>query len=726
MAVTPLIKPIANSRGILYTMQSAINDITTAFAHDTKRFRMSKFALINIPAMQVPDAPWDSAVQLNAVGDEYVETSAPIYGGITRYLAESFENYCLNFEAVLMSQRGYSAGAHRTVSERVFWKWLKETGAMRYRAANSMEMNSDLPIRYVEEDEYNSAGFAYNRVVKYIADIDVINVVQDENAYTEFYVYVPTHVGTCPYVLFNSVSDSNYAMSDPATLVVPGAQLDNMVYYNTANSTLDKAYLSGRHYSDVHPMGLSMNAQYDYAFEGTEVYSEITDPLALGATSPAFVPGYFFNDNSLTPYSYYTDNLITYNRYSVGDCRNRMLRRTKKVGGSPVGAPVTFVRSNLDGIVIDFEKTSYKVLNDNPSMMTFSDFASGNGSLDFNYNAILLYYEIYDPADPTASITNLYGVQFLSQPIQSGTYYRLPSIEKRRPDAMNKINGSAFSHKINLKFDTSAENAAVEHSINDYNTLSLHMYLDALTAMRRMADAYSANLYQMQATTAEVISAKQMLLDSANVNEVNARLDIIEQSLAANSALFENTNGVMQLIQQLFAMYNGILANNTSLTVNYNFDPMVLNNLVVLNQEYNLKIDSTQNYGNIISIGVPKMLQLVRYSNYFRHESYVSSPSPSPESIGLTSNTDVYIDDATFAWESGQSFEIVVSTPIDVGRYYIVVRTDARNKTNGGIFGKTIISLDATYFNSANGYMPIFRILCVDANSLDFRVDKIR
>ena len=70
MAVTPFIKPIPNSRGILYTMQSALNDMTTAFSHDNKRFRMSKFALLNLPSFEVPNVDGSNATQINSTGDE--------------------------------------------------------------------------------------------------------------------------------------------------------------------------------------------------------------------------------------------------------------------------------------------------------------------------------------------------------------------------------------------------------------------------------------------------------------------------------------------------------------------------------------------------------------------------------------------------------------------------------------------------------------------------------
>ena len=161
MAATPLIKPIQNDQGIMYVMQSAMNDMTSVFSQDNKRFRMSKFALVNIPTLQIPDVDGDNATQVNSAGDYLIYENASIYGNnMTYYLAESFENYCLNMEAMLISNPSYDTSNPRTVSERVFWKWVKEMGAIRYRQANALEMDqSTLPtnkVLFVEEDAVSS------------------------------------------------------------------------------------------------------------------------------------------------------------------------------------------------------------------------------------------------------------------------------------------------------------------------------------------------------------------------------------------------------------------------------------------------------------------------------------------------------------------------------------------------------------------------------------------
>ena len=123
--------------------------------------------------------------------------------------------------------------------------------------------------------------------------------------------------------------------------------------------------------------------------------------------------------------------------------------------------------------------------------------------------------------------------------------------------------------------------------------------------------------------------------------------------------------------------------NNTSLSVTYKFDAMELNNLVVLNQQYNWKADQLENIGNLIAIPGPKILRLVKYTNYYRHQVYNGTP-PLPYDISLSDYADVYVNDSEFGWENGQSFDLSFATRIDVGSFAIRVYTDALNRTNGG------------------------------------------
>ena len=251
MAIAPLIKPIQTQKGMFYTFQSSLEDLTLTF-NNTNKFKFSKFALLRIPEIGIPNSlATDNHTQFLALGE------SPLLEGLSANqninLALSFQNYALNFESLLISQTAYQREQKLNVSERVFFKWLKELGAIRWRDSTNIEVISGLPTGEARWSEaWGDVGSTtYNRVVKYIADIDVINSVRNkDNSYSEIYIHVPTNVGTTPTILFNSIADHNYH--------------PDMFIMNSPGDPLDVEYLNGRHYNDTHPYsGMHLRAYYD-------------------------------------------------------------------------------------------------------------------------------------------------------------------------------------------------------------------------------------------------------------------------------------------------------------------------------------------------------------------------------------------------------------------------------------------------------------------------------
>ena len=125
MAVAPLIKPIQTQKGMFYSFQSAIEDLSLTFNNNTNKFRFSKFALLRIPEIGIPATmQTDNKVQFLALGETPLLNNLSTNENIN--LANSFQNYALNFESLLISQSTYNREKKLNVSERVFWKWLKE------------------------------------------------------------------------------------------------------------------------------------------------------------------------------------------------------------------------------------------------------------------------------------------------------------------------------------------------------------------------------------------------------------------------------------------------------------------------------------------------------------------------------------------------------------------------------------------------------------------------
>jgi hypothetical protein len=705
MAVTPLIKPVQDKKGIFYNFQSALEDINITLANSENAVRFSKFVLLRIPEIGTPNnLETDNKIQFYAPGE------SPLLEGLNPdnnvNLAESFQNYALNLESLLLSKPTYKRNEKLTVSERVFWKWLKELGAIRFQDANALEKNSvNLPVdpvnhteyRFVEKPETNST---YNRVVKYIGDIDVVNtLVSNQNSYTEVYIHVPTNVGSTPHVLFKSVKDDNYG---------PG-----MTIANTLASPLDIEYLSGRKYTETHPFGLSLKAFYD--LDDASVNAEIKNTFA-----GAYSPGNWFTQTINN--SYYTDRNVS-NEYYVA--QDQFIRKT-------FGATtLEYQRTTLDGISIDFDLANYKLASENPEIKVFSQFNDYVANRDFEFNAVLVYYDTYDPnnldstGNPIDFRTNLYGVLFLDKIQQSGLEFAIPPISKYKPDPLNKTNGNSFSFKLNLKLDTSIEDTKVEKSINDYSTFSLELFTDVLTKFTQLQTSFSNKLLELEQLQQEVQAIKDLLVNTTDSSEINTRVTNLETSLIANQAIFSNTNDLVNMIESTNTKINSIISGESNIVVSYNIDAVrpgdgiridrsTPNRIRVINsnQYYNISNNSESN------ISTNNILTLGTFTNYFVHKT---GGIP----VILTDDFSIFIDDSTVSWKKGQVLRLVFDDELLPETFDVKIFTDALNKINLGVYGKQIsVFTDLDFTPSLN--KPIFDIICLDDVAFTFRVDKIR
>jgi len=700
MAVTPLIKPIQNQKGIFYTFQSALEDINITLTNSENAVRFSKFALLRIPEIGVPDSlATDNKFQFLAQGESTILEGLNPDQNIN--LAQSFQNYALNLESLLLSRPQYQRDEKLTVSERVFWKWLKEAGSIRFRDANNLEKNIvtlGSEKRFVEETSTLST---YKKVVQYVGDIDVVNTIKSkDNSYTEVYVHIPTNVGSTTHVLFKSVSDANY--------------FPNMTIANNAADPLNIEYLSGRKFNETHPFSLSLKAFYD--LDDGSVFTEIGD-----SPTSTLNPGRWFNQTINN--SYYTDNVNLTGAYNIA--QNKFIRKQDGV------TQVEYLRSSLDGISLDFDLKNYKLAYENPSINAFAQFNDYIANKDFEFNAVLVYYDTYDPNNlntdgtPVDVRTNLYGILFLDKVEQNGLEFSIPFITKHKPDPLNKTNGNSFSFKLNLKLDTSIENVLVEKSINDFSTFSMDLFLDVLTEFRQLQTRFNDKLLELQELSQSVDDLKDLLINSEDQNELSIRVQNLEASLQENQAVFNNTGEVMRMIENVNDKVNDILNGNTNVEISFNSDILKAGKGIFLDRrtQNRILIDNINQGYNISSSSVANLstnntISLSNFNNYVRHEN-------GGVPIILIRDLEIFIDDSTISWKKGQTLRLVFQDPLNLDIFDVKIKTDALNKTNSGAYGVLISILNDLDFSSSDG-SPIFDIICMNETSLEFKIDKIR
>jgi hypothetical protein len=195
---TPLVRIPQPQGGTMYAFASSARDMTRAFNSSDLNFEFSKYALLDLPDFT------DSVNGSNTIDFELnlkqASGQAYVAGQPNVDWAQTFQNYALNMEELLLQDDDYDPIILASDAEKIFFKWLSALGAISFRPTDSNESSVGA---YSENDSAILGGSNYDRVVKYLGSIDAENdVAYQGNTYHEVYINVPTSVGNTPLVLF--------------------------------------------------------------------------------------------------------------------------------------------------------------------------------------------------------------------------------------------------------------------------------------------------------------------------------------------------------------------------------------------------------------------------------------------------------------------------------------------------------------------------------------------
>ena len=689
---TPLINALRVQGGTFYTFSSAANDISKTFTDDDARFVFSKFVLLDLPDVATPSSTnrenfivWEGIGAYAGSGTSSIPLS-DLSSDQNINFAQTLQNYALNFEQLILDGtntlgRSYDNTQLFNTSERIFWKYLADINAIRFRNATASE--STQLNRFTENDQNNF----YKKVVKYIGDIDIVNnVSRDGHAYSEVYLNVPVTHGNTPLVLFKNYEDSNYS---------PSIQWQG-----------GPTYIDGRDQGSTHPGGLSMFAYYD------------------NGTSHRYVTNSLFGD-------------VTNWSGSVS---------------SPLGSPKPVLLSRMDGLILDTDADSYKPIVDDPNISIISEFNAADAAEDFSFNAALVYYDVYSSSNPANRGRNVYGILVLDDYINQGSGISyIKRFDKFKPNKITKLNGNGYGLKLNLRFDTSADNVGVETIINDYNTFSMDLFIDASTRMQEAADLFLQTKSEIIDIKNQLNTLQQYYFSQGSLNALSQRVSSLETSLNNASLAFSSTTTLLDLINQNSDNIQQILSGNLSLNLSYNTDILKNGDGIIIDRSIpnQIKIyNKVQNYSNFMfcknsskfiqttfgngqnfSPGATannNILVLDKFSNYFRQSNTNPNPVDGIEYFGDT--VYINIDDKNCKWKVGQVIRFVFNNSINASGYSIIFRTDSTNIFGNGNYGKVIGIIPAvSLYTKANGSAsPIFEIICTDENQYLFNIDILR
>lgn len=470
---TPIIMP-RKQGGTFYTFGSAMEDIGLNINESHNRVEISHYVLLDIPNfandLNTNNTFLNLSSELDYSSPEYTVDSSTQGDFI---FADQFQNYCLNFETVLRNQPNYNYASNKTVSERAFWKWL----------FGRMKNDDDRFItygNYIHEKKEKAIAKAFGAISAGSQRTD------DSGLYNETFVQIPSSYGQMR-VLFKKVIDENYIETS-----YKGTNINRWIE-NIDKSEIEYEitfYMDSSNFSYPLDGTIITDTSTGSKFKviGTEISNSkitaewIDKPVDIPKNGYLSIDGedrkynkydkkYFIKSTGISPISKSDDDSSLYSTYTVSE------------------------NIDYDKFEVEFDINKLRKYYENSSL-TYDDIGMGNTQNDqieeenygdFEFNAILVYYSIYDSNKTKRLATNAYGLYILDGAIetsQNSGIFHFPQIRKSK-SGPNK-NGSSYSFRINVKPSTAYSG---DITVNDNSTAGYSMSEDFNDVLRNLTSA---------------------------------------------------------------------------------------------------------------------------------------------------------------------------------------------------------------------------------------------
>ena len=334
------------------------------------------------------------------------------------------------------------------------------------------------------------------RFVQCFGSIDAGNTLSTEfGMFNETYVNIPTSYGNGP-VFFQEPDDTDYNKTN---------YLINHKYTATNNENI----LEGRNDSPVE--GLSYLKNNDAIYDDNNSYID-NQPLEI-----------IKNMNEIEKA---VKTFIKYDNPDDNERRNNIIINS-------------YDDMNVDAR-FQFAKTNFDITSD---------------KVEFEFNAILLYYSVYDNSDDTKLpyAINLFGIIFLNSPqkmSEEETNFIIPGFTKRKSfgsNASDSFFGNSYSFRVNIKTMSVYDNT--DAYIRDNTTMSSISsvdFNDVIAALNNAVDIMNNNVYATMSIQEKYNQIQSQLYDNRIFfddvsTKVNGLINGSKTSFLATNTLRTNT-----------------------------------------------------------------------------------------------------------------------------------------------------------------------------------------
>lgn len=604
---TPLINPLRVSGGTMYAFSSGVRDMQKALMDNDIIFSFSKFALLDLPNVDGNISPKQNNIDWTSL------SSTQPYPNNDLNIAESFQNYLLNHEEVVLSSPNYDNSIPQTPAEPIFWKWLTKLNAIKFK--KGLVNKTGKTGRYEEISSLDSDDYVdYRRVVQHIGNIDFVN---NNGQYSEIFLNVPSHQGTTPTVLFKTTEDSNYK--------------PNLTWFTNNNN-----FIQGRNEQSEHPAGLNLLALYDNPTQQTYNTADqfglltYTDKVVSGATVSISNMDGAVIDFDTTSYSEIQSDKTIDDFNSSENSQN--------------------FKFNIALIYYDIYKQSETTTtNRTTNLYGFLVLDNYNNEIEF---AELKRFEKFKSNSNTGLNGNSYHLRFNMKIDTSVANLGLDNV-------INDYNKESLADfTLALGELQKASELLLDAASYNINTDERLKKLENFYLTQNDIDDINNRIN----TLSEQVRNADLAFD-----DKRALLNLIQQ----------NTNNINSLIRGEMSnqiSYNiDIIKSGDGIEV----DRSVPNRLTLKNktQLYNTEIfvknlgsnelSFAEDNGNISLLDRSNIIQLGQFTNYYRYNS---------EQL-LTRNLIINIEDLKVKWKRGQVFKLYFNKKINLDEHSIIIKT---------------------------------------------------
>jgi hypothetical protein len=334
----------------------------------------------------------------------------------------------------------------------------------------------------------------YNRLIQYIGEINQITNIQTASRVgQEVTAYIPHQGGMTPTVLFGTRDNTNY-------------------YPNLEIPILP-----------------------------AEIQTEIIGAESLNSpirTNPQDYPGSFYGQFDTQDNTYLCSNGDSI-RYQ-GDYYGVLL--TDNIGTSEetyIEKLPDFNSDNIDGIFLDVNRYHYYKMNiPGLESANFDEFSSvsieGQAPADFDFNAILWYYELIetDSNNNTNSYVNLYGIEFLNNPDNDDDNLAELITPYHKLVTNGVHDGLSYMFNLNLHYNIDNDVLPLTYDPTTiYNMFGFDMYNEMMRKFYQVNENFVNIISEFVRINMDLQEMKSLIYSQTDIDDLKSRMKNMEELL---------------------------------------------------------------------------------------------------------------------------------------------------------------------------------------------------